>query len=423
MNTQRYSSLLSRSRLFGLVGGMLSLWAAAVLPAQAQDAEQSQIERGEYLARAGDCVACHITEGGKPFAGGLAFELPFGTLYSPNITPDKETGIGDWSDDDFVNAMQKGVGKDGKHYYPAFPYTSYTLMPREDILAIKAYLFSLEPVHQPNRDNDIGFPFNQRWGMMFWNWMFNDNERFKPDPEQSAEWNRGAYLVEGLGHCGECHTPRNLFQARDSSKALAGAEIQGWKAWNITSDDEHGIGAWPDEALASYLSAGHAEGYGVAGGPMAEVVNHSLRFLTPEDINAMVVYLKSVEPQSEGIKRPPLKQLEASVPQQTDHPLGRKLFADTCVSCHSWDGNGRQTPYAALKGLRTVHDPEALNLIQILLDGDALHTANGNYVMPSFGEAYSNEELAELSNFVLEHFGEVEGQLDAKTVEERRQAP
>jgi hypothetical protein len=158
--------------------------------------------------------------GGKPFAGGLAFKLPFGTLYSPNITADAETGIGKWSDDDFVSAVQQGVGKDGKHYYPAFPYTSYSKMPREDILAIKAYLFSLAPVKQAPKDNDLSFPFNQRWGMLFWNMVFLDNQRYVADPQQSAQWNRGAYLVEGPGHCGECHSPRNFAQAVDQKHSL-----------------------------------------------------------------------------------------------------------------------------------------------------------------------------------------------------------
>ena len=268
--------------------------------------------------------------------------MPFGTLYSTNITPDKETGIGNWTDDEFVEAMQKGVGPDGRHYYPAFPYTSYTLMPREDILAIKAYLFSLEPVNQPNRENDIGFPFNQRWGIALWNLLFLDDERFEPDPQQSAQWNRGAYLVEGPGHCGECHTPRNFMQAKQSSKALGGATIQGWAAWNITGDEQSGIGGWPDEALAAYLATGVAPGYGVAGGPMAEVVNHSLRHLTPEDIQAIVVYLKSVPAQPADVKRP-ARSLANQPPAESQHPLGQKLFADACASCHQWDGSGRQS--------------------------------------------------------------------------------
>ncbi len=212
-----------RTCLRGVFG--LSLLPLAAV-AQTAPADQTLIERGEYLARAGDCLACHVVEGGRPYAGGLPIEMPFGTLYSTNITPDKETGIGNWSDDDFVKAMQQGVGPDGQHYYPAFPYTSFTLMPREDILAIKAYLFSLEPVRQQNPENDLRFPFDQRWGMALWNLLFLDDKRFEPDPAQSEQWNRGRYLVEGPGHCAECHSPRNLFQARSGSKHLAGAEIQ-----------------------------------------------------------------------------------------------------------------------------------------------------------------------------------------------------
>lgn len=388
-------------------------------PALTASAGSELIQRGEYLARAADCVACHVSEGGRPYAGGLPFKLPFGTLYSPNITPDRKTGIGSWSDDDFVSALQRGVGKDGKHYYPAFPYASYTLMPREDILAIKAYLFSLDPVHQPNRENEIGFPFNQRWGIALWNLFFNSDERFEPDPKQSAEWNRGAYLVQGPGHCGECHTPRNLFQARKGGKSLAGAEIQGWRAWNITSDRRSGVGGWPDEALASYLSSGHAEGYGVAGGPMAEAVNHSLRYLTAEDIYAMVVYLKSVPPQESDIARPPRNQLAASAPGG-DNPLGEKVYADACASCHRWDGSGNQTPYATLYGLRTVNDPQGMNLMQAILHGSKLHTVEGEHAMPGFAAIYSDAELAAVGNFVIGRFGTTPGQLTAAEVAKRR---
>ncbi|WP_028238556.1 c-type cytochrome [Stutzerimonas azotifigens] len=406
-----------RTCLRGVFG--LSLLPLAAV-AQTAPADQTLIERGEYLARAGDCLACHVVEGGRPYAGGLPIEMPFGTLYSTNITPDKETGIGNWSDDDFVKAMQQGVGPDGQHYYPAFPYTSFTLMPREDILAIKAYLFSLEPVRQQNPENDLRFPFDQRWGMALWNLLFLDDERFEPDPAQSEQWNRGRYLVEGPGHCAECHSPRNLFQARSGSKHLAGAEIQGWNAWNITADEEAGIGAWPDEALARYLRTGVAEGYGVAGGPMAEVVNHSLRHLTEADIDAMVVYLKTVEPQPADIGRPAPRELAAEVPAETAHPLGRKLFADACASCHQWDGSGRQTPYAALRGLRTVHDADGRNLLRILLDGGHLEGPDGHHLMPAFNRHFDDRELSDLGNFVLSHFGATEGRLTPEGVAERR---
>lgn len=405
--------LLHRS----LLGAALAVCAGAAL---AQPADQALLERGQYLTQAADCLACHVTDGGKPYAGGLPVKMPFGTLYSTNITPDKETGIGNWSDDDFVEAMQQGVGPDGKHYYPAFPYTSYTLMPREDILAIKAYLFSLEPVNQPNKENDIGFPFNQRWGIALWNMLFLDDERFEPDPEQSEQWNRGAYLVEGPGHCGECHTPRNFMQAKKASEALGGATIQGWAAWNITGDEESGIGGWPDEALASYMATGVAPGYGVAGGPMAEVVNHSLRHLTPEDIQAIVVYLKSVPAQPAEVKRPDDKALANEPPSESRHPLGQKLFADACASCHQWDGSGRQSDYASLRGLRTVNDPNALNLVQVILNGDALHGPNGHHLMPAFNRHFNDREVSALSNFMLSHFGSQAGELTPETIAERR---
>lgn len=405
--------LLHRS----LLGAALAVCAGAAL---AQPADQALLERGQYLTQAADCLACHVTDGGKPYAGGLPVKMPFGTLYSTNITPDKETGIGNWSDDDFVEAMQQGVGPDGKHYYPAFPYTSYTLMPREDILAIKAYLFSLEPVNQPNKENDIGFPFNQRWGIALWNMLFLDDERFEPDPEQSEQWNRGAYLVEGPGHCGECHTPRNFMQAKKASEALGGATIQGWAAWNITGDEESGIGGWPDEALASYMATGVAPGYSVAGGPMAEVVNHSLRHLTPEDIQAIVVYLKSVPAQPAEVKRPDDKALANEPPSESRHPLGQKLFADACASCHQWDGSGRQSDYASLRGLRTVNDPNALNLVQVILNGDALHGPNGHHLMPAFNRHFNDREVSALSNFMLSHFGSQAGELTPETIAERR---
>lgn len=406
-------SSLGRPLLAGLGLFAVAAWGQA-------PADQDLVSRGAYLARAADCLACHLAEGGKPYAGGLPFKLPFGTLYSPNITPDKETGIGDWSDDDFVRAMQQGIGKDGRHYYPAFPYTSFTLMPREDILAIKAYLFSLAPVHQPNKANDLRFPFNQRWGMAIWNLFFLDDQRFTPDPQQSAEWNRGRYLVEGPGHCAECHSPRNLFQARSSSQHLAGTTIQGWRAWNITSDPESGIGGWSDEALASYLSTGLAEGHGVAAGPMAEVVNHSLSHLTAEDIRAMVSYLKTVPPQPAEVRRPPQRPLADQPPEPGDNPLGYKLFADACAGCHLWNGKGRQNAYAALAGLRTVNDPQGINLVQVMLKGSEVRGRDGLHTMPPFHAYLDDREAAALGNFVLRHFGQQEGKLTPDIIRERR---
>src|SRR4029077_14335597 len=220
----------------------------------------SLIERGEYLARAADCAACHTAEGGAPYAGGRAFVLPFGTLYSTNITPDKDTGIGNYSDADFLNAVHKGIGRGNTRLYPAMPFASYSYMSDADAGAIKAYLFSLKPVHAPAPPNTLGFPFNQRALMGVWAMLFNPDKRFEPRPERDPQWNRGAYLVEAMAHCGECHTPRNLMQALNHREKFSGAVQAGWRAYNVTSDSKSGIGAWSEADLAHYLSVGHAEG-------------------------------------------------------------------------------------------------------------------------------------------------------------------
>jgi mono/diheme cytochrome c family protein len=243
------------------------------VPAKLEKA--SVVERGEYLAKAADCMVCHTKPGEKEYSGGLGFKLPFGTLYSTNITPDKDTGIGNYSDQDFLNAVQRGTRHDGARLYPAMPYTSYTYMTDEDVLAVKAYLFSLPAVRAKAPDNTLSFPFNQRWAMIFWSAVFNPDTRFTPDTSKSPEWNRGAYLAEALAHCGECHTPRNLGFALDNRKKFGGAITAGWRAFNISSDKATGLGNWRDEDLISYLSLGHAPGHGSASGPMGEAVDRS----------------------------------------------------------------------------------------------------------------------------------------------------
>jgi mono/diheme cytochrome c family protein len=256
--------------------------------------QASLVERGAYLARAADCMACHTTKDGKEYAGGLGFKLPFGTLYSTNITPDKETGIGNYSDQDFLNAVHRGTRRDGVRLYPAMPFTSYTYMTDADALAIKAYLFSLPPVRASIPANTLTFPFNQRWSVIFWSALFNPDRRFEPDTSKSPEWNRGAYLTEALAHCGECHTPRNPAFALNNRQKFAGAVTAGWRAFNISSDKNTGVGAWSDDDLVSYLSIGHAPGHGTASGPMGEAVDHSLSHLAQPDIRAVVGYLRSV---------------------------------------------------------------------------------------------------------------------------------
>jgi mono/diheme cytochrome c family protein len=386
------------------------------------------IARGAYLVRAADCTACHNIPGGKPFAGGFAFNLPFGTIYSTNITPDKETGIGTWSDDDFVRALHEGIAKDGTHLYPAFPYASYTGLSREDAVAMKAYLFSLPPVHAPARPNQLSFPFNQRWTLAFWDLAFLDEHRFKRDPALSAGENRGAYLATALGHCGECHTPRNIGFAMEIGRQFGGAVAQGWHAYNITTDKDYGIGDWSDQQIADYLSFGHAAGRGSASGPMGEAVGNSLRYLTADDTHSLVLYLRHVEPQTgvPGTEVDPAPGMmtasSAWAPGATDaqNELGRRLFEGVCASCHEWNGGGRETNYAALAGSQAVNDPDGVNLVRVLLSGGDLTTSHGTAYMPSFARAYNDVELAAVSNYVIGHFGGKAGHVTPELVKERR---
>lgn len=380
----------------------------------------ASVARGQYLARAADCAACHSVPGGAAYAGGVPFKLPFGTIYSSNITADKETGIGNWSDDDFVRALHAGVDKDGRPLYPAFPYASYTTLSRDDILAIKAYLFSLPVAHAPAPRNELSFPFNQRWAISFWNALFLKKERFQPEPDKSPAYNRGAYLATALGHCGECHTPRNLAFAMKRNDALAGAELEGWKAYNITSDQQHGIGGWSDQQLIDYFSKGHAAGRGTASGPMGEVVQYSLQYLTPSDLSALVTYLRDVKPQQGGVPASNADAPAAATASAGSASLGEQLFVGACSGCHLDNGQGRQTDYAALTGLRSVRDPHATNLTQVILHGTQLDVSGQRIFMPSFGRAYSDAEIAALSNYVVSRFGGQEGKLSAAEVAKRR---
>jgi mono/diheme cytochrome c family protein len=375
------------------------------------------LARGEYLTRAADCAACHNAPNGKPFAGGLPFKLPFGTIYSSNITPDRETGIGNWSDDDFVRALHRGIAPGGRYLYPAFPYTSFTAMSRDDALAIKAYLFSLPQQHVANKENDLSFPFNQRWGMAFWNLAFLSDRRFVPDPAQSAAVNRGAYLATALGHCGECHTPRNLAYGLEGGREFAGDVLQGWDAYNITSDKRFGVGDWSDAQLASFLSSAHAQGRGSAAGPMAEAVENSLQYLTSEDIRALVAYLRTIAAQtgSDEVNTGPAPRA-----QEPQGELGRNVFEGGCANCHEYNGDGRQTAYASLAGSRSVADPDGANVTQIMLNGAKYRIKDQNVFMPPFGSVYSDAELAAVANYVIGHFGGKTGRVTPEDVAKRR---
>jgi len=387
-------------------------------------AKASVVERGAYLARAADCMACHTKPGGKDFAGGLGFKLPFGTLYATNITPDKETGIGNYSDADFLNAVHRGIRRDGARLYPAMPYVSYTYMTDDDALAIKAYLFSLPPVNEPTPANTLAFPFDQRWGMIFWSALFNPDTRFMPDASKSAEWNRGAYLAEALAHCGECHTPRNLAFALDNRKKFAGALTAGWRAFNITSDKATGVGGWSEADLASYLASGHANGHGTASGPMGEAVDRSFSQVTPEDIQSVVAYLRTVSPiASPDLPANPAAPAPASHKDGggKDNARGKMVFEGGCVSCHGWTGESPVSAMATLTGATAVNDPSGTNVAQIVLWGTTRLTPDGALSMPAFGHAYSNDEIAAVANYVTARFGAKGASLTASDVARLRE--
>ena len=396
---------------------------ASPVGAPAELRSASLAARGKYLTQAADCEVCHTRKGGEPFAGGLAIETPFGALYSPNITPDRQTGIGAWTDAEFLRAVHQGIARDGERLYPAFPYESYTLIADDDVLAIKAYLFTLPPVHATIPPDTLRFPYNQRWLTGIWSFLYNPDRRFEPHTARSAEWNRGAYLVEGFGHCGDCHTARNPAQALDNRHKFAGAVVQGWRAYNITSDPVSGVGAWSDAQLADYLRLGHASGHGAAGGPMAEEVDASSSALTSADIHAVIVYLRSIPPiRTRDLPAPKAEAAAASpkVMQARFDPRGKRVFEGACASCHGWSGMSLLTPYATLTGDRAVNDSSATNVVQVVLSGEHRRTGQGIVMMPAFGAGYSDTEIAAVANYVTARFGVVASHVTPRDVAELR---
>jgi mono/diheme cytochrome c family protein len=376
------------------------------------------VEKGEYLARAADCVECHTAKGGEEFAGGLAFALPFGTLYSTNITPDKRTGIGTYTDEQFLQAVRRGVRQDGARLYPAMTFSSYRYMSDADVLAIKAYLFSLAPIEAPPRRNLLGFPFNQRWAIGAWTLLFAPDERFEPNADRSKEWNRGAYLAEALAHCGECHTPRNLAFALDNRKKFGGAMTGGWRAYNISGDPSTGIGAWDDEDLLAYLSTGHAAGHGSAAGPMAEAVDAGLSHLTRDDIEALRTYLRTVPPTADEHSGPIVAK---AAPSSHDDGAnaddrGKMIFAGACEGCHHWSGENPLLPLATLTGARAVNDARGTNVAQVMINGAHRTTPQEALEMPAFGRGYSDTEIAAVTNFVTGRFGATAARLNGEDV-------
>lgn len=367
----------------------------------------AQIARGHYLARAGDCMACHTQRGGQAYAGGRLLPTPFGNLHTPNITPDPDTGIGNWSADDFWRALHNGKAKDGRFLYPAFPYTDYTRITRADSDAMFAYFKSLPAVRQLNRPHALRFPYNQRILLAGWRALYFRPGVYQADPRQSAEWNRGAYLVQGLGHCAACHANRNAAGATAQATDLAGGliPILGWYAPSLTADAEAGLGGWERRHIAALLKTGVAPRATVFG-PMAEVVRHSLQHLSAADIDAMAGYLKSLPQTSTApeVAAFPVKadELEAML------KLGAKLYDDHCVDCHRADGAGRPPAYPPLAGNRAITMPAAVNAIRIVLNGGYPPSTQGNprpFGMAPYGPTLSDSEVAALVSYIRQAWG------------------
>lgn len=435
-------------RTFGLAAFVLGA-AVFTLPALAQDAAPAAppadaaapaeaappeavvdplVEKGKYLALAGNCISCHTRQGGEPYAGGLPMKTPYiflGTLHSTNITPDPETGIGTWTEEQFIRAMHTGVSANGTHLLPAFPYTSFTLVSVDDVNAIYAYLKTIPPVkYRPPANSPLfAFRFATNIGMKFWNALFFKEGRFQPDASQSEEWNRGAYLVEGLGHCSACHTPRNIFMAEKTSEKLTGGALpdlvaedkyREWSGVNLTSA-KSGLGAWPVGEIAKYLKTGHSMKAGIYG-PMNEVVINSLQHLSVEDTKAMAVYLKSLPPAGES----PTQTLSEA--QKT---AGEALYKTHCDECHLASGRGAFMKAPPIAGSAVVQAKNPASLINTILYGAKVGkggpTPFGAWEdMKSFADKMSDQEIATLATYVRGTWDNKGGPVSAGDVAKQR---
>jgi mono/diheme cytochrome c family protein len=403
------------------------LLAAQVSPAFAgpqSSPSASLIAEGKYLAHAGDCIACHTAPEGKLFAGGLPMPTPFGTLYTTNITPDVETGIGSWTADQFYGAMHRGRFPDGGLMYPAMPFAAYTKVTRSDSDAIFAYLRTVPPVHRVNRPNDLDFPYNNRSLILGWRTLFFNEGTYQPDPSKSADWNRGAYLVEGLGHCGMCHTAINALGGSSASDAFQGGLIpmQMWYAPSLTSNKEAGLGDWSIKDIEDLLRTGISS-RGAVYGPMAEVVYDSLQYLSTDDIRAMAVYLKSL---AEGSPPPatvsPLPTVESSLLMS----LGKTVYEARCASCHQSDGTGKPPNYPPLAGNPSIEMQSAVNPIRMVLNGGFPPGTSGNpypYGMPPFAQVLSDDEVAAVVTYIRQSWGNSGAPVSPRQANELRAAP
>jgi mono/diheme cytochrome c family protein len=431
------------------IGALLVLFAATVTTGISHAADPSGqtaavVDRGEYLATAADCGACHTAPDGKPFAGGLPISTPLGTIYSTNITPSADFGIGRYTEEEFSRALRRGVRRDGANLYPAMPYTSYAKFTEDDAHALYVYFKqAVKPVDQSAPRTELPFPMNIRASMMAWNLLFRNMAAFVPDPNQSAAWNRGAYLVQGAAHCSTCHTPRGFLMQEETSRALSGAQVGPWYAPNITSDPISGIGSWPKQDLVAYLRTGHLSRKAQAAGSMGEAVEKSFQHLTASDLDAIATYVMSVpavhDPGDDvsrftaGKAFSELATLRGRDGIKSDDadPAGAVLFAGNCASCHSAEGQGSKDGYyPSLFQNSATGAKNATNLVAAILYGVDRTTSGRQSFMPGFGghptdaNPLSNRDIAVLGNYVLTRYGAANTTItEAEVAEVRRGGP
>ena len=372
------------------------------------------IARGKALIEAADCASCHTVDPAKPFAGGKRIETPFGGVYSPNLTPDRDTGLGAWSDEDFVRALRLGVAPDGSRYYPAFPYPYFTKMIRQDILAIRAYLATLSPIRNEHRPTELQWPLNYRVVMRAWNYLFLKPGILEPDQQKSAEWNRGRYLVEGVAHCGGCHTVKNLLGADKKRRPYGGNLVQGWFAPRLDGAERSGLKSWSAEDIAEYLQSGRND-KSHAAGLMAEVVANSTSKMGDDDVRAIAAYLKALPP---GAREPAV-----AAPPPAQMADGEKLYKGACIACHEADGSGAPRIYPPLPGNTNLQSFDPTSTLRIILDGVQTVTtprAPNKGSMPAYAAKFSDQEIADVTTYIRNSWGNAAPAVTPAQVEKAR---
>jgi mono/diheme cytochrome c family protein len=360
--------------------------------------DSAQRTRGQYLVLAGDCMSCHLRDGGEPFAGGLGLNTPFGVIYSSNITSDAQTGIGAWTSEQFYQAMHDGKGAHGENLYPAFPYPWFKLASRADDDAIFSFLKTTPAVHYTPPKNHLPFPLNIRSAVSGWNLLFLGSHDYQADSSQSAEWNRGAYLVNGLGHCGACHTPKNALGADKSGQPFRGGDLETWVAPDLTGNPRTGLGDWNIDDIAEYLRTGR-NAHAAAGGPMADVITYSTSLMSDDDRRAIATYLKG-EPASPAVA--------AGTPDSQAMSRGAEIYSDACTSCHLEQGVGQSRLFPPLKADAMLQQANPAGVLHLILAGTRIGTSASRpspLSMPSFAWKLSDQEIADVSTFIRNSWG------------------